>query len=80
MKERDIERLLIERRSDLKYSHRPDLRGRAVLESSFGFHFEPLNRVRLTDGEFLRLLERIVMPDMFTATQTLRGRNTFERG
>ena len=79
MTESQIESLLIEKLTDLKYTYRPDLRGRAALERNFREHFEALNRVRLTDDEFDRLLERIVTPDVFVAARIVRERHTFER-
>jgi type I site-specific restriction-modification system R (restriction) subunit len=47
--------------------------------SNFREKFEALNRVRLTDGEFARLLDEIVTPDVFTAAKTLRSINAFTR-
>ena len=58
MTEHEIEQALIEKLGDLKYTYRPDIRDRAVLETNFRQHFETLNRVRLTDTEFARLLEQ----------------------
>lgn len=43
----------------------PDIRDRAALETNFRQHFEALNRVRLTDAEFARLLDGIVTADIF---------------
>jgi type I restriction enzyme, R subunit len=63
----------------LKYEYRPDIRDRAALEANFREKFESLNRVRLTDSEFARLLDEIVTPDVFTASKTLRGINSFTR-
>ena len=60
MTEQQIEQELIEKLRDLKYVYRQDIRDRASLESNFREKFEALNRVRLTDGEFSRLLEQIV--------------------
>lgn len=77
--EQQIEQALIEKLGDLKYTCRPDIRDRAALETNFRQHFEALNRVRLTDTEFARLLEFIVTPDVFAAAQHLRERNSFER-
>jgi type I restriction enzyme, R subunit len=51
----------------LKYEYRPDITNRATLEANFREKFESLNRVRLTDAEFARLLDEIVTPDVFTA-------------
>lgn len=74
-----IERDLISKLEDLKYTHRPDIRDRAALEKNFREKFEALNRVHLADGEFHRLLEQITTPDVFSAAHTLRERNSFER-
>ncbi|MBL8370988.1 MAG: type I restriction endonuclease subunit R [Burkholderiaceae bacterium] len=63
----------------LKYEYRPDIRDRAALEKNFREKFETLNRVKLTDGEFTRLLDEIVTPDVFTAARMLRERNAFTR-
>ena len=46
----------------LKYEYRPDITNRATLEANFREKFEALNRVRLTDSEFARLLDEIVTP------------------
>lgn len=77
--ERQLEDQLIEKLRDLKYAHRTDIRDRAALEKNFREKFEALNRVRLTDSEFQRLLDEIVTPDVFTAAKTLRGINDFTR-
>lgn len=77
--EAQIEQALIVKLGDLKYTSRPDIRDRAALEANFREKFQQLNRVRLTDDEFARLLEEIVTPDAFTAAQTLRTRNSFIR-
>lgn len=77
--ERDLEEDLVAKLRDLKYEYRPDIRDRASLEANFRRKFEQLNRVTLTDGEFQRLLDEIVTPDVFTAARTLRERNNFIR-
>ena len=77
--ERDLEEALVTKLRDLKYEYRPDIRDRATLETNFRNKFEALNRVALTDGEFQRLLDEIVTPDVFTAARTLRERNSFTR-
>ena len=77
--ERQLEEQLVEKLIGLKYEYRPDIRNRAALEKNFREKFEALNRVRLTDGEFKRLLEEIITPDVFAAARTLRERNSFTR-
>ena len=67
LNEAGIEDLFIQKLRDLKYTDRPDIHDRAALEANFREKFEALNRVRLTDAEFARLLEEIVTPDVFTA-------------
>lgn len=62
--ESKFEEALIGRLTDLKYTHRPDIRDRAALEDNFRGHFQSLNRVQLTDGEFKRLLDQIVTSDV----------------
>ena len=77
--ERDLEESLVAKLQDLKYEYRPDIRDRAMLEANFREKFEALNRVKLTDGEFERLLDEIVKPDVYKAAQTLRNREAFTR-
>ena len=77
--ERQLEDQLIEKLLGLKYVHRVDIRDRATLERNFQEKFEALNRVRLTDGEFQRLLDEIITPDVFAAARILRERNSFTR-
>ena len=78
-RERDLEESLVEKLQDLKYEYRPDIRDRATLEGNFRKKFEALNRVRLTDGEFRRLLDGIVTPDVYEAARSLRSREAFVR-
>jgi type I restriction enzyme R subunit len=78
-KEQEIEQGLINRLEELKYTYRPDICDREALEQNFREKFEALNRVRLTDTEFARLLETIVSSDVFTCAETLRNINHFER-
>ena len=63
----------------LKYEYRPDINDRSSLEANFREKFEALNRVRLTEGEFARLLDEIVTPDVYTAAKLLRQINAFTR-
>ncbi|RSK41331.1 type I restriction endonuclease subunit R [Mangrovimonas spongiae] len=78
-KEQQIEEELIERLSDLKYTYRPDIRTKEALELNFREKFEALNRVKLTDTEFDKLLTEIINPDVFKSSNHLRKRNTFIR-
>ncbi len=77
--ERDLEDALVAKLRDLKYEYRHDIRDRATLEANFREKFEALNRVTLTDGEFQRLLDEIVTPDVFKAARSLRNREAFIR-
>ena len=77
LNEQGIEEAFIQRLEHLKYQYRTDIRDRAALEANFREKFEALNRVRLTDSEFARLLDEIITPDVFTASKTLRARNAF---
>ncbi len=79
VKEEQIEYGFIGKLQNLKYDYRADIRDRVTLERNFREKFEALNRVHLTDGEFTRLLDEIVSPDVFTAARTLRDRNAFTR-
>lgn len=79
MTEQKIEQSFIEKLVELKYSYRPDITDRTSLERNFREKFEALNRVNLTEGEFQRLLEGIISPDVFTAARTLRERSSFTR-
>jgi len=79
MTENDIEQNLIERLQELKYTYRKDIRDRAALEKNFRERFEALNRVKLEDSEFARLLEEIITPDVYASAKLLREKNTFER-
>ena len=77
--ERDLEEALVNRLRGLKYEYRPGIRDRATLEANFRKKFEALNRVTLTDGEFRRLLDGIVTPDVYEAARSLRNREAFVR-
>ncbi len=79
LRERRIEEEFIEKLCDLKYIERPDIHDRAGLESNFREKFQALNRVKLTDGEFQRLLDELITPDVFTASRVLREKNDFTR-
>ena len=75
--ERQLEDQLIEKLRGLKYEYRADIRDRAALEKNFREKFEALNHVHRTDGEFQRLLDKLITPDVFTAARTLRERTVF---
>ncbi len=77
--EADIEYGLVGKLQDLKYTYRTDIRDRASLEQNFRQKFEALNRVKLTDTEFDKLLTEIINPDVFKTSNLLRKRNTFIR-
>jgi len=77
--EHQIEQDLIDKLGELKYIARPDIRDRAGLEANFRVKFEALNRVKLTEKEFARLLGGITVSDVFNAAQILRSINAFER-
>jgi type I restriction enzyme, R subunit len=77
--ESQLEEQFVEKLRGLKYEYRPDIRDRAALEDNFREKFETLNRVRLSEGEFPRLLEEIITPDVYTAARTLRTINSFTR-
>jgi type I restriction enzyme, R subunit len=79
LREDDIEVGFIGKLRGLKYEYRPDITNRAALEANFREKFEALNRVHLTDSEFARLLDEIVVADVFTASKSLRSINSFTR-
>ncbi len=78
-KENQIEEIFIEQLKGLKYVYRPDIVDRKTLEQNFKIKFEVLNRVRLSENEFLRLREEIIEPDVFKASKLLRERQYFQR-
>ena len=78
-KENQIEEALIKQLTELKYIYRSDIVDRKSLEQNFRTKFEALNRVRLSDKEFLRLREEIINPDVFAASKMLRERQYFQR-
>jgi type I restriction enzyme, R subunit len=79
VREEHVEYGFIGKLQSLKYQYRSDIGDRASLERNFCEKFEALNRVKLSDGEFARLLDEIVTPDVFTAARTLRSINAFTR-
>lgn len=80
LREDGIEYGFIGRLQGLKYEYRPDITNRATLETNVREKFEALNRVRLTESEFILLLDEIVTSDVFAASKTLRGINSFIPG
>lgn len=79
VREEHIEYGFIGKLQNLKYEYRDDIRDRAALERNFREKFEALNRVKLTEAEFARLLDEIVTPDVYAAAKTLRGITAFTR-
>ncbi len=77
--EQQLEERFIQKLLSLKYEYRPDIRNRAALEDNFREKFQELNRVKLTDDEFQRLLDEVVTPDVFASARTLRTINSFTR-
>jgi len=79
-KENQIEINLVTQLTEgLKYNYRPDIVDRKTLEQNFKSKFESLNRVHLTESEFLRLRDEIINPDVFAASKLLRERHYFQR-
>ena len=78
-KESQIEQNFIRHLTELKYRYRPDIVDRKTLEQNFRKKFEALNRVTLSDSEFLRLRDEIINPDLFAASKMLRAQNYFQR-
>ena len=79
IKESQIEQELIEQLVRLKYVYRPDIMDRSSLEQNFKTKFEALNKVTLTQNEFLRLRDEIITPDVFAASKKLREQQYFQR-
>ena len=79
MLEAYIEQAFIDKLQELKYAYRPDIRDRDALERNFRQKFDALNKVRLTDNEFQRLLDELTTADVFEASKRLRQINTFLR-
>lgn len=79
MNEAELEKLLIEKLTNLKYTYRPDIKDKKSLEANFKTKFEELNRVHLSESEFSRLKDEIISPDVFKTSKMLRSINTFQR-
>lgn len=80
VREKQIEESFIRKLTEqLKYVYRDDIHDRNSLVANFRQKFEALNRVKLSDSEFDRLLEEIINPDVFASSKRLRERNTFIR-
>lgn len=73
-KESQIEQHFIRHLEGLGYAYCKDIKNRASLEANFRNKFEALNNVRLTDGEFERLMGNIVSSDVYKASKTLRDK------
>jgi type I restriction enzyme R subunit len=79
IKELQIEDSLIAKLTDLKYTHRADIRDKTSLEKNFREKFQALNRVNLTDSEYEKLYKEIINPDVFASSKRLREINTLTR-
>ncbi len=79
VKEADIEYGFVGKLQDLKYTYRKDIKDRNALKLNFRQKFETLNRVKLTDNEFAKLLTEIINPDVFKTSNRLRKKSTFIR-
>jgi len=77
--ENQIEQNLIKQLTELKYIYRPDIVNRKTLEQNFKAKFEALNKVHLSENEFLRLRDEIIKPDVFAASKLLREKEVFYR-
>ena len=73
-KESQIEQHFIRHLEGLGYKYCKNIKNRASLEANFRNKFEALNNVRLTDGEFERLMGNIVSSDVYKASKTLRDK------
>jgi hypothetical protein len=67
VKEAQLGHGLIGPLQNLKYAYRADIRDRAALERNVREKCEALNRVRLSDGEFARMMGEIVTSDLLEA-------------
>lgn len=77
--ELELELSIINQLIELKYSFRKDIVDRKSLELNFRTKFENLNRVKLSDIEFLRLREEIISSNVFNNSKLLREKNYFQR-
>lgn len=73
-KESQIEQHFIRHLEGLGYKYCKDIKNQTSLEQNFRNKFEALNNVRLTDGEFERLMGNIVSSDVYKASKTLRDK------
>lgn len=85
-KEAQIENQFIEKLKELGYHYCPEIHKyrsdndeEVTILSNFKKKFEKLNFVHLSDHEFERLLNEIITPDVFKASQLLREKQTFIR-
>ena len=78
-RENQIEVRFIRHLEGLGYVYRKDIKDRASLEENFRNKFEALNGVRLTDGEFERLMRSIISSDVYEASKTLRDKGILTR-
>jgi type I restriction enzyme R subunit len=48
------------------FQYRPDIKDNTTLNQNFREKFEALNRVKLTDNEFKRILEQIIKLNLYS--------------
>jgi len=72
LKEDQIEMEFIEQLVGLKYVYRADITDIKSLEDNFRTKFEELNKVKLSNSEFLRLRGEIITSDVFETSKILR--------
>jgi type I restriction enzyme R subunit len=70
--ENNIENDFIRKLEELGYQYRPDIKDNITLNQNFREKFETLNHVKLTDNEFKRILEQIII-DLYPILQYLRA-------
>lgn len=77
--EEQLENDFIQELVNQGYTYRDDIKDRHSLERNFRKHFEKRNYCNLSDNEFARLKEQLIISDIFEASKFLREKNTFQR-
>jgi hypothetical protein len=65
--------------AELKYNYRPDIVDGKAIEQNFKTKFETLNRVHLTESEFICIGEEIINPDVIASSKLFRENNYLQR-